>query len=71
VVSLAEDTLVVGIIALFITFPVIAAGVSAFIVVGLIIALYFLFKWARQVFGSVKNFLLRKPPPKRREQPVV
>ncbi|MEM6280991.1 MAG: DUF4126 domain-containing protein [Chloroflexota bacterium] len=63
VVSVLEDTLVLGMIALFITYPLIATGVSIVLLVGLVIALVLIFRWARRVFGSVRDFLMRRPIP--------
>ena len=57
VVSVAEDASVIGLLALAATFPFIAAVVGGVVLVGIIIGLVFVFRWASQAFGSVWAFL--------------
>ncbi len=56
VVSLAEDVGVVGLIALAVAFPLVALGVSIVLLVFIIVGLYFLVKWARRAYGTVRRF---------------
>ncbi len=59
VVSLAEDLSVLGLLGLVVVFPVAAAIVSLIVLVGIVVGIYFIFKWARRAFGSIRNFFSR------------
>lgn len=56
VVSITEDLSVLGIIGLVIAFPLVAFGVSVVLVIGIAVAIYLIWRWARRAFGSVRAF---------------
>ncbi len=62
-VSVLEDTLVLGLLALAINYPVFASVVAAILIVVIIAGIYLNFKLARRTFGSVRQFFSRKPKP--------
>jgi hypothetical protein len=65
VVSVAEDLSVIGLLALMTAFPLAAAVVSVILLVGIVIAIYSIFRWARRAFGSLRNFFSRNRTPLR------
>lgn len=60
-VSLLEDGLVVALLVLAARYPVTTAAISAVLVVVLAIATFFIVRWGIRAFGSLRNFLSRKP----------
>lgn len=58
-VSVAEDAVVVGLLALAIRFPITTAVLSAILAMLMLVATVLIFRWARRTFGSVMAFLRR------------
>lgn len=65
VVSLTEDLGVLGLLALVAAFPLLAVAVSVVVLVALVFLIVFVFRWAKQAFGSVRAMFRQNQRPVR------
>ncbi len=67
VASVVEDTFVVGMLVLAIRYPTAAGIVAALATVMILVATYFIIRWAVRTFGSVRAFFATR---RKRPEPV-